>query len=166
MATFTRLLLRALYILAVTVLAAALLLRAVEQLPIDYDEDDYLRAAFQAVPRELEESAFLDGASDWTTFLRVSLPLALPSILLAALIAFLVGYSEFALGWLFVDKGSNVTLAMAVSGRFIGFFVSGNSASLSNLAALAFLMSLPVVVIFLILQRSLLSGWLIGLPEE
>ncbi len=120
-----------------------------------------MRAAFQAVPKELEESAFLDGANTLTTFWRVTLPLALPSIAIAALIAFLLGYSEFALGWLFVDKGDNVTLAMAIS----GMLGSGNF-SASRLAALAILMSVPVVSLFLILQRSLLSGLLVGLVEE
>jgi len=120
-----------------------------------------MRAAFQSVPKELEESAFLDGAGAFTAFWRVTLPLALPSIAIAGLIAFLIGYSEFALGWLFVDKGDNVTLAMAVSGM-----LSTSNFYASRLAALAIMMSLPVVIIFMILQRSLLSGLLIGVTEE
>ncbi|MBK7202079.1 MAG: ABC transporter permease subunit [Anaerolineae bacterium] len=52
-------------------------------------------AAFQAVALVLEESAFLDGASPWVTFWRITLPLALPAIAVAGLIAFLIGYSEF-----------------------------------------------------------------------
>ncbi|MVD21650.1 carbohydrate ABC transporter permease, partial [Vibrio cholerae] len=64
-----------------------------------------MRAAFQAVPRDLEEAAFLDGAGFMGAFLRITLPLALPSIGVAALIAFLMAYSEFAFGWLFVENG-------------------------------------------------------------
>ena len=75
----------------------------------------------------------------------------------AALIAFLIGYSEFAIGWLFVESSQNVTLAMAISG-----IVGRGSQSWSFLAALAILMSLPVVVIFLLLQRQLLDRWLFG----
>lgn len=56
-----------------------------------------MRAAFQSVPKELEESAFLDGAGPLTTFARVTLPLALPALGVAALIAFLAGYTEFAM---------------------------------------------------------------------
>ncbi|HEY4721523.1 MAG TPA: carbohydrate ABC transporter permease [Anaerolineae bacterium] len=121
-----------------------------------------MRSAFQAVPKELEESAFLDGAGAFRTFWRVTLPLALPSIAVAALIAFLIGYSEFAIGWLFVDKSDNVTLAMAISGmqRQIG------SVGWSNLAATAILMSLPVVVIFSILQKYLLRSLLFGAADE
>ena len=73
-----------------------------------------MRAAFQSIPRELEEAAFLDGAGNLTTFLYITLPLALPSIGVAALIAFLMAYSEFAIGWLFVEKPDTVTLAMSI----------------------------------------------------
>jgi ABC-type maltose transport system permease subunit len=45
-------------------------------------------------------SNFLDGAAQLATFWRIMLPLALPSTAVAALIAFLIGYSEFAMGWL------------------------------------------------------------------
>ncbi|MFZ5917192.1 MAG: carbohydrate ABC transporter permease [Chloroflexota bacterium] len=115
-----------------------------------------MRAAFQAVPQELEEAAFLDGASPFLTFWRITLPLALPSIAVAALMAFLIGYTEFAIGWLFVERGENVTLAMAVSGML------GSTIPWSQISALAILMSLPVVAIFLILRRYLMRGLLIG----
>ncbi len=111
-----------------------------------------MRSAFQAIPKDLEEAAFLDGASAFKVFWRISLPIALPSIAVAALIAFLIGYSEFAMGWLFVDESANVTLAMAISGAMGISTFSG-----SLLAALAILMSLPVVVLFLILQQYLLD---------
>jgi len=120
-----------------------------------------MRSAFQAVPGELESAAFLDGASHWGAFWRVTLPLALPSIGVAALIAFLLGYSEFAIGWLFVETSETITLAMAVSGMLrSGYF------SWSRLAALSILMTLPVVALFIALQRYLLRGLLIGGVEE
>jgi len=118
-----------------------------------------MRSAFQAVPAELEEAALLEGATTFVAFWRVTLPLALPSIAVAALIAFLIGYTEFAIGWLFVERGENVTLAMAVSGM-LGF-----GGAWSNLAALALLMSLPVVVAFIVLRRYLMRGLLMGTVE-
>ncbi len=96
--------------------------------------------------------------SPWVTFRRITLPLALPSIAVAGVIAFLIGYSEFALGWLFVDKAQNVTLAMAISGMVQSSYLD----SWANLAALAILMSLPVIVLFVLLQRYLLERWLFG----
>jgi arabinogalactan oligomer / maltooligosaccharide transport system permease protein len=118
-----------------------------------------MRAAFQAVPKELEESAFIDGAGFWVAFRRITLPLALPSLLVAALIAFLVGYSEFAMGWLFVQRGENITLAMALAVIIGG---AGTSVSRSSLAALTLLMSVPVVILFIVLQRYLLDRLLVG----
>lgn len=111
-----------------------------------------MRGAFQAVPPELEESAFLDGATPWISFWRIQLPLALPSILVAALVAFLAGYSEFAIGWLFIQKSSNVTLAMAMIASF-----NQSGVSWSAMSAMAIMMSLPVVIIFLALKRTLLD---------
>ena len=119
-----------------------------------------MRASFQAVPNELEEAAFLEGATPLVAFWRVTLRLALPSIAVAGLMAFLIGYTEFAIGWLFVESGDNVTLAMAVSGMM------GISLPWSNLSALAVLMSLPVVLIFIVLQRYLMRGLLLGRVDE
>lgn len=119
-----------------------------------------MRSTFQAIPRELEEAAFLDGAGMFKTFWRVNLPLALPSITVAALVAFLAGYTEFALGWLFVESSQNVTLAMALSGM-----VNYSGAIWGSLSALVILMGLPVAVIFLLLHRYLVRGLLMGVME-
>lgn len=120
-----------------------------------------MRTSFQAIPLELEEAAYLDGATFFTTFLRITFRLALPSIVITAVIAFLVGYTEFAIGWLFVESSQNVTLAMAVSGmmRMAG-------TEWSSLAAISILMSLPVVLLFFLLSKYLLRGQLIGRIEE
>ncbi len=116
-----------------------------------------MRAAFQAVPKELEEAAFLDGAGNLKTFWYVDLPLALPAIGIAAIFAFLIGYSEFALGWMFVTRSSEVTLAMTLSNILIQ-----GSKQWSMMAAISVLMSIPVVVVFIVLQRAFLQRMLLG----
>ncbi len=120
-----------------------------------------MRAAFQAIPKELEEAAFLDGAGDFKTFLYITLPLALPSIAVAGLIAFLMAYSEFAMGWFFVEEGNNVTLAMSIYAMVQSQYSSG-AQPWSYLGSLAIIMSIPVVVIFLIFQRALLERMMFG----
>lgn len=120
-----------------------------------------MRAAFQSVPVEMEEAAFLDGAGPLTAFLRITLPNALPAIGVAALLAFLTAYSEFAIGWLFVENSQNVTVAMAVWG-----ILTMGSYPWSQLAAMAILMSLPVVVIFLVLQRALFDRMVFGVTSQ
>ena len=124
-----------------------------------------MRAAFQSIPREVEEAAFLDGASDLKSFIFITLPLALPSIAVAGLIAFLMAYSEFALGWLFVDKADNVTLAMAIYAIVQTQYSSG-AQPWSYLGSLAIIMSIPVVIIFLIFQRTLLDRMMFGAVNE
>lgn len=119
-----------------------------------------MRAAFQAVPRELEESAFLDGASDLVAFRRITLPLAAPSIVVAGIVAFLAGYSEFAIAWQFVDSGDKVTLAMALT-NMVGIY----SVAWSLIAAVALLMSVPVMAAFVLLQRQLTRGLLFGVTD-
>ena len=124
-----------------------------------------MRAAFQSVPREVEEAAFLDGANDLKSFLLITLPLALPSVAVAGLIAFLMAYTEFALGWLFVDKADNVTLAMSIYAIVQTQYSSG-AQPWSYLGSLAIIMSIPVVIIFLIFQRTLLDRMMFGSIHE
>jgi len=123
-----------------------------------------MRAAFQSIPREIEEAAFLDGAGDFTSFIFVTLPLALPSIAVAGLIAFLMAYSEFALGWLFVEKAETLTLAMSIYAMVQSQY-SGGAQPWSYLGSLALIMSIPVVIIFLIFQRTLLERMMFGNAE-
>lgn len=121
-----------------------------------------MRAAFQSLPKELEEAAYLDGAGNFRTFWSISLPLALPSIAISALIAFLMGYSEFAIGWLFIDRSENVTLAMSI----YSILASGAVQPWSQVGSLALVMSVPVVIVFIILQRTLLEQLLFGNTGE
>jgi ABC-type glycerol-3-phosphate transport system permease component len=119
-----------------------------------------MRSAFQSVPKELEEAAFLDGLGFFGAFWNVTLPLALPSILVAGLVAFLAGYTEFAMAWLFIDSGDKVTLAMAIAGM-----IGPTGASWNMLAAISVLMSVPIVVIFIVLERYLSNRFLLGTVE-
>lgn len=124
-----------------------------------------MRAVFQAIPKELEEAAFLDGAGNFTTFIYITLPLALPSVAVTGLIAFLLAYSEFALGWLFVDKAENVTLAMSIYAMTINQYIGG-AQPWSYVGSLAIIMSIPVIVIFILLQQTLIKRMMLGNIEE
>jgi ABC-type glycerol-3-phosphate transport system permease component len=121
-----------------------------------------MRVAFQAVPRELEEAAYLDGAGEFSTFLNITLPIALPSISVAAMISFLMAYSEFAMGWFFVEKPSTVTLAMSI----YAMVQSGSAQPWSVLGSLVIIMSIPVVILFIIFQNTLLEKMLFTTGED
>ena len=120
-----------------------------------------MRAVFQAIPKEIEEAAFLDGAGDFKTFIYITLPLSLPSVAVTGLIAFLLAYSEFALGWLFVDKAENVTLAMSIYAMTINQYLGG-AQPWSYVGSLAIIMSIPVIVVFIALQQTLVKRMMFG----
>jgi len=119
-----------------------------------------MRSSFITVPHDLSEAAYLDGAGEFQVFRRVALPLAMPTIAVAALLSFLIGYSEFAMGWLIVQSNSDATLAM------VAWAALFENAPWGRVAALAILMSLPVVAVFLLLHRFLIQGWSLGTISE
>ncbi len=112
-----------------------------------------LRSAFRGVPVELEDAALLDGASPWTAFFRVSLPLVRPSLGAAAMLVFLVSWDEFAYALLL--QVTNRTLPPLL------FYLSAfGHPGLSS--AVAVLMLLPALLILLVLEPALRSGVLAG----
>jgi len=121
-----------------------------------------MRSAFQSIPKELEEAAFLDGASQFRTFLQVSLPLALPSIAIAGIIAFLTAYSEFTIGWLFLDQSDKVTLAMAI----YSMVQTGQAQPYSQLGSLAMIVAIPAIILFIVFQNTLLERMMFGSISE
>jgi multiple sugar transport system permease protein len=121
-----------------------------------------MRSAFRAYSRDIEEAATLDGAGRRARFRWIALPIAAPSILVAALVAFLLGYTEFALAWLFARSEDNMTLAMVLAGAQTAFYTP----NWGPMAAHAILMTAPVVVIVLALQRLLLDAALPGSVDE
>lgn len=116
-----------------------------------------LKGYFDTVPRELEEAALIDGASMTQTFIRVIMPLSVPALAVTVLFAFMSGWTEFILAWTFLENPSRFTLAMALrsmQGQF--------STPWSDFAAMSILMSIPIVVLFFVLQRYLVSGLTVG----
>lgn len=108
-----------------------------------------LRAAFLAVPPELEDAARLDGATAWGAFVRVSLPLVRPSLGAAAMLLFLLSWDEFAYALLL--QVTNRTLPPLL------FYLSAyGHPGLSS--AVAVVMLVPAIVIVLLLEPALRSG--------
>jgi arabinogalactan oligomer/maltooligosaccharide transport system permease protein len=116
-----------------------------------------LKGYFDTVPRELEEAALIDGASMLQTFIRIIMPLSVPALAVTVLFAFMAGWTEFILAWTFLENPSRFTLAMALrsmQGQF--------ATPWSEFAAMSILMSIPVVLLFFLLQRYLVSGLTVG----
>jgi multiple sugar transport system permease protein len=112
-----------------------------------------LRTGFRAVPLELEEAAWLDGASGFGTFWRISLPLVRPSLAAAAILVFLLSWDEFAYAVLL--QVTNRTLPPLL--YYLAVFGYPGLAS-----AVAVVMLVPALCILLVLEPALRSGGLAG----
>lgn len=116
-----------------------------------------LKGYFDTIPRELEESALIDGASPARIFFQIVLPLAKPAVAVTALFSFMTGWNEFILAATFMDKETMYTAPVGLR-----FFVSGFSEQWGFFAAGAIIVSIPVVVLFMFLQKYLVSGLTAG----
>lgn len=116
-----------------------------------------LKGYFDTIPRELEESALIDGASPPTIFLRIILPLAKPAIAVTALFSFMTAWNEFILAATLMDEEVLYTAPVGLK-----FFVGGFSEQWGYFAAGAIVTAIPVVVLFMFLQRYLVSGLTAG----
>jgi arabinogalactan oligomer/maltooligosaccharide transport system permease protein len=116
-----------------------------------------LKGYFDTIPRELEESALMDGASPATIFLRIVLPLAKPAVAVTALFSFMTAWNEFVLALTFMDKEAMYTAPVGLR-----FFVGGFSQQWGYFAAGSIVVSIPVVALFMFLQKYLVSGLTAG----
>jgi arabinogalactan oligomer/maltooligosaccharide transport system permease protein len=116
-----------------------------------------LRGAFEAIPKDLEEAAMVDGATRWQAFVKVVLPAARPAIAVTCLFAFMQAWNEFILAATFLSREEAFTLPVALQ-RYVGEY----NAAWGKFAAGAVLVSFPVMAIFYAVQRHLVGGLTAG----
>jgi arabinogalactan oligomer/maltooligosaccharide transport system permease protein len=116
-----------------------------------------LKGYFDTIPRELEEAAVIEGASAGTIFWRIVLPLAKPAVAITALFSFMQSWNEFILAATFMNKEEMYTAPVGLR-----FFVGGFSQQWGYFAAGSIIVSIPIVVLFLYLQKYLVSGLTAG----
>ncbi len=116
-----------------------------------------LKGYFDTIPKELEESALMDGASTARIFFSIVLPLAKPAVAVTALFAFMTGWNEFILAATFMDKELMYTAPVGLR-----FFVGGYQQQWGYFAAGSIIVAIPVVVLFMFLQKYLVSGLTAG----
>lgn len=116
-----------------------------------------MKGYFDTIPHDLEEAAMIDGASATQAFLRVILPLARPALVVTAMFAFLGGWNEFVIANVLLTGKEMWTLPVGLFDLQRdyrvpwGYFAAG---SLVN--------AIPVMLLFLLLQRQLTSGLTMG----
>lgn len=116
-----------------------------------------MKGYFDTIPRELEESALIDGASQAVIFFRIVLPLAKPAVAVTALFSFMTAWNEFIQAATFMNREDMYTGPVGLR-----FFVSGFSEQWGYFAAGSIVAAIPVVLLFLFLQKYLVSGLTAG----
>mgnify|MGYP001817477516 CR=1 FL=1 len=112
-----------------------------------------LKGFFDSVPRALEEAALLDGCTQVEVFFRIVLPLSLPAVAMTALFSFITAWNEFLLALVFNTSNEQYTLPVGlasmipVTGQLWGDF-----------SAASVIVSIPIVVLFIMFQKSLIQG--------
>ena len=110
------------------------------------------------IPLELEEAARVDGASDWMIFRRVVLPLLQPVLAVVAIQSFLTNWNSFLFPLIFVDSDRLRTLPVGLA----LLSQTEHSVDWALLMAGSTIASLPVLAVFVLFQRRILSGLLAG----
>lgn len=118
-----------------------------------------MRNSFEGVPRELEEAAVIDGASSFALLRRVFLPLVVPGMVTVALFAFIMSWNEFIAALIFMSRESQFTIPIMLTGVSSGYFGSVNWGALQ---AGVIVSILPCAVVYLLLQRYYVAGFLSG----
>jgi arabinogalactan oligomer / maltooligosaccharide transport system permease protein len=116
-----------------------------------------LKGYFDTIPRELEEAALMDGASQFTIFWKVVMPLAKPALAVTALFSFMTAWNEFILAATFMNDERLFTLPVALQ-RYVGDYTT----EWGLFAAGALIVSAPVVALFFALQKNLVGGLTAG----
>jgi arabinogalactan oligomer / maltooligosaccharide transport system permease protein len=113
-----------------------------------------IKGFFDSVPTSLDEAAKIDGAGHAQTFFRVILPLVRPILAVSGLLIFVATISEFLLASIFLTDTNSKTLANGL----YGLIDSDRSNNLGVFAAGALLTAIPVILLFLYLQRFIVGG--------
>lgn len=107
-----------------------------------------LKGFYDNIPVQLEQAARIDGASRFQAFVRVVVPLSAPGIVATAIYSFILAWNEYVYALTFITDDRKLTVPVGLQ-RFFSEYV----ANWPGLMAAAFLMSIPVVVMFLVLQK-------------
>ncbi len=126
-----------------------------------------MRQAFLAIPREIEESALIDGASWFQVFARVSLPLVISAMIVIATLAFVGVWSDYLVTYTLIDRDSQLTISVGIQKVLTSSYetataivpqLRGKFAHEAADAAMLLFSAFPVVIIYALLQRWFMKG--------
>jgi N,N'-diacetylchitobiose transport system permease protein len=116
-----------------------------------------LRGFVMAVPVEIEEAAYVDGASWTRMFFTILLPLVAPGLVATSIFAFIVAWNEFIFAYTFMSDDAKYTAAVGLR-----YFFVRDTTNWGALMAGSTLITIPVMVFFVLVQRRLTAGLVAG----
>lgn len=111
---------------------------------------------FRAVPREVDEAATVDGANLWQVFFRINLPLAMPGIIVSAILAFIASWNELMFALVLTRAEARTAPVEAAN------FMTGFGIRWGPMMATGVLIVLPVLIFALLVSRNLVRGLTMG----
>lgn len=116
-----------------------------------------MHSFFSAVPKEIEEAAWLDGCSRFDSMRRIMLPLVWPGIVTTVVFTFIACWNEFAASLILLPTDTNQPLTVALT-KFVGQYDS----AWQYVFAVSIIGILPVVVLFALIEKRLVAGLTAG----
>lgn len=121
-----------------------------------------LKGFFDTIPKSLEEAAYIDGCTKGGALVRIILPLMKPGLFAVGLYAFLISWEDFLWGLTLTNKTSMRTLASGIAMTYLGEYTY----DWGRVMAAAVGAALPLLIIFIFLQKYLISGLTAGAVKE
>jgi multiple sugar transport system permease protein len=113
-----------------------------------------LRQFFMSIPTELEDAAYIDGASRFQILWRIFMPLSLPAVLTVAIFSFQSVWNDFYGPLIYLRSIENFTLALGIN-QFRGLY---GDTQIQFMMAVSFLMTIPMIIVFFVAQRFFIRG--------
>jgi putative chitobiose transport system permease protein len=126
-----------------------------------------MRQAFLAIPREIEESAVIDGANQWHIFWRIAFPLVTTALVVVATLAFVGVWSDYLVTYTMIDRNNQLTISVGIQKVLTGSYdtatatvphLRGQFANEAADAAMLLFSAAPVIVVYALLQRWFMRG--------
>ena len=113
-----------------------------------------LKGYFDTVPYEIEEASMIDGANNFQIITKIVMPLAKPAIVVTAVMVLIYVWNEYLYSVTFMTGSENYTLAAGL----YGLQANETNGSWPVFAAASLITSLPILIVFLLVQKHMVSG--------
>jgi raffinose/stachyose/melibiose transport system permease protein len=117
----------------------------------------WMRGFFRSIPRSFLETGWIEGASPWRLLWEILVPLAKPAIATMVILSFMWNWNEFLLPVVMISDSNHATAPLAL-GNFQGRF----DVNIAELTAAAIIVALPILLLYVVLQRRFLAAFVKG----